>query len=160
MTSSLGAVLVLFAWATLPGQQRQPRPTTATVPSSAPGSRASARQQGRTTTNNRSPRRLRAVQLLASRAPGVEPRVQFEWDQVSGAHEYLLSGKWTGTQSWTMRSREFHVMPANATTWDAQRVTFAVSLPQGSHSWKVVALFNADDVPDLDDATTVSFDLR
>ena len=148
-------VVVLLAWATLPAQQpAQPSPSRAAA--------APVRQQegGRTSTSGHSPRQIRAVQLLTSRAPGVEPRVQFEWDQVSGAREYLLSGRWTGTQSWTMQSREFHVTPGNATAWDAQHVTFAVSLPEGSHSWKVIALFAADDVPDLENATVVSFDLR
>jgi len=151
MTSALGVVVVLFAWATLPARQ----PATAQQPTPSP-----VRQQARATPNGHGPRQLRAVQLLAARAPGAQPRVQFEWDQVSGAHEYLLSGRWTGTQSWTMQSREFHVTPGNATAWDAQHVTFAVSLPEGSHSWKVIALFGADDVPDLEQATTVSFDLR
>lgn len=108
----------------------------------------------------RNPRRLRAVELLAQRRPGVPPRVRFEWDQVPGAHEYLLTGRWTTPPSWTMRTGDYHVTPQIATSWDAQRVQFDVSLPEGHHSWTVVALFGAGNEGDLANPTPFSFELR
>ncbi len=108
----------------------------------------------------RNPRQLRAVQLLAQRPPGIAPRVRFEWDQVPGAREYLLGGQWANPPSWTMQSREYRVTPQTATRWDAKQVQFDVSLPEGSHSWKVVALFGRDDRGDFANPTPFSFDVR
>ena len=108
----------------------------------------------------RNPRQLRAMQLLTQRQSGVLPRVRFEWDAVAGAHGYLLSGRWANPLSWTLASGEYRVTRQVATRWDAQRVQFDVSLPEGHHSWRVVALFGTDDVGDFARPTTYSFELR
>ena len=109
----------------------------------------------------RNPHRLAAVQLLAERRPGVAPRVRFEWDQVSGAHEYLLTGRWTNPPSWTVQTGEYRVTPRIATSWDARHVQFDVSLPEGHHSWRVVALFGQrGDAGDFANPTLVSFEIR
>lgn len=108
----------------------------------------------------RNPRQLRAVELLTQRRPGVAPRVRFEWDQVAGAHEYLLTGRWTRPPSWTMQTGDYHVTPQTATSWGAQRVQFDVSLPDGHHSWTVVALFGAGNVGDFANPTPFSFELH
>jgi len=154
MTSMVGVAAVLLAWTTLSAQQRVPAAT------GAPTVATTAAQQGTHVAAVRNPQQLRAVQVLEQRSPGALPHVQFEWDQVSGAREYVLLGKWTGAQSWTMQSREFRVTQANASRWDAQHVTFEAALTQGSHSWKVVAVFGPNDLADYENATTVSFDLR
>jgi len=108
----------------------------------------------------RNPPRLRALQLLERRVPGSSPRVRFEWDQVTGATEYLLSGQWTSGPSWAMQSREFRVTQRVATSWQPDRVSFDISLPEGSHSWRLVALFGPRDVGDFESPTPVSFDVR
>jgi hypothetical protein len=86
--------------------------------------------------------------------------VRFEWDQVPGATEYLLSGQWTSGPSWAMQSREFRVTQRAATSWQPDRVSFDISLPEGSHSWRLVALFGPRDVGDFESPTPVSFDVR
>ena len=154
MTSMVGVAAVLLAWTTLSAQQRVPAAT------GAPAVASSAVQQGAHVAAVRNPQQLRAVQVLDQRSPGALPHVQFEWDQVPGAREYVLFGKWTGAQSWAIQSREFRVTQANASRWDAQRVTFEAALNQGTHSWKVVAVFGPSDFADYENATTVSFDLR
>ena len=106
------------------------------------------------------PRTLRATQLLESRAPGIAARVRFAWDQVAGAHEYVLIGRWTVFPSWTLHARTYHVTRDNATSWNAQRVTFDIALPEGSHSWQVVALFGPKNLGDYARPTTLSFDVR
>ena len=108
----------------------------------------------------RNPSTLRASQLLERRAPGTLPRVRFEWDQVRGATQYLLSGQWTTAPSWTVQSREYRVTASVATKWDASHVSFDVSLPEGSHSWRLVALFGPRDIGDFERATPASFDVR
>lgn len=106
------------------------------------------------------PRRLQAVELLAQHQPGVPPRVRFEWDQVQGAREYLLKGRWTTPPSWTLKTSDYHVTQQIATSWDARRVRFDVSLPEGHHSWTVVALFGDADAGDFANPTALSFELR
>lgn len=108
----------------------------------------------------RNPHHLRAVELLAQRRPGVPPRVRFEWDQVTGAREYALTGRWTKPPSWTMQTNDYRVTAQTATSWDAERVQFDVTLPEGHHSWKVVALFGAGGVGDFANPTPFSFELR
>lgn len=108
----------------------------------------------------RNPRALRATQLLEQRSPGTLARVRFEWDQVSGAHEYAVTGRWTAFPSWTIQTREYHVTRSNATSWNAERVTFEVALPEGSHSWQIVALFGPKNVGDYAKPTAFSFDIR
>ena len=106
------------------------------------------------------PRRLRAMQLLDRRKAGVPPRVRFEWDPVAGARKYVLTGRWTTPPSWAIQSEEHRVTPQNATVWGSNRVAFEVSLPEGTHSWSVVALFGPHEHGDFDHPTSVSFDLR
>ncbi|HEY2162674.1 MAG TPA: hypothetical protein VGH04_01730 [Gemmatimonadaceae bacterium] len=110
----------------------------------------------------RNPRELKAVEILAQRRPGVPPRVRFEWDQVAGAHEYLLRGHWTTPTSWSVRASDYHVTPKTATTWGGagQNVEFDVTLPEGHHSWTVVALFGTSGVGDFASPTAVTFELR
>jgi hypothetical protein len=110
----------------------------------------------------RNPRDLKAVELLAQRRPGVPPRVRFEWDQVAGANEYLLRGHWTTPTSWSVQTTDYHVTPKTATSWGGagQQVRFDVTLPEGHHSWTVVALFGSGGVGDFGRPTAVTFELR
>ena len=106
------------------------------------------------------PRQLRALQLLDRRKAGVTPRVRFEWDPVAGARRYALMGRWTSPPSWAIQSEEHRVTPENATAWDSRRVAFEVSVPEGTHSWSIVALFGPHERGDFDHPTPVSFDIR
>lgn len=108
----------------------------------------------------RNPHRLRAVQVLDQRLPGALPRVRFEWDQVPGAVQYVLAGRWTTPPAWTMRSREYRVMPNGATRWTHEQVWFEVALPPGTHSWRVTAVFGPDDAGDFQNPAQISFELR
>lgn len=103
---------------------------------------------------------LRAVQLLEYRPTGSDARVRFEWDQVSGAREYRLLGRWTGTVSWVVKTREYEVTARNATSWTPQRVTYEVLLPLGNHSWRLVGVFGPNDVRVIGDSTPVSFAVK
>ena len=103
---------------------------------------------------------LRAVQLLEYRPTGADARVRFEWDQVRHAREYRLEGRWTGTVSWAVKTREYAVTSRNATSWTSQRVTFEVPLPLGNHSWRLVAVFAPNDARVVGDSTPVSFAVR
>src|SRR5678809_650407 len=49
------------------------------------------------------------------------------------------------------------VAPRNATAWESHRVAFELTLPEGFHSWSVVALFGPDEHGDFNHPTTVSF---
>ena len=106
------------------------------------------------------PHQLRAVQLLDRRKAGVPPRVRFEWDPVGGARSYMLTGRWTSSPSWAIRSEAHRVTAQNATAWEPRRVALEVSLPEGTHSWSVVALFGPHEHGDFDHPTSVSFDVR
>jgi hypothetical protein len=110
----------------------------------------------------RNPHELKAVELLAQRRPGVPPRVRFDWDQVAGANEYLLRGHWTTPTSWSVHTTDYRVTPKTATTWGGagQHVQFDVTLPEGHHSWTVVALFGSGGVGDFGRPTAVTFELR
>ena len=88
---------------------------------------------------------LKAVQLLEYRPLGADARVRFEWRQVPGVREYRLVGRWTGTVSWTVRTRAYRVTSRTATTWTPQRATLEVSLPAGNHSWQLVAVFGPNE---------------
>jgi hypothetical protein len=103
---------------------------------------------------------LTAVQVLEYRPTGADARVRFEWDQVSGAREYRLVGRWTGTVSWAVRTREYVVNARNATTWTSQGVTFEVPLPLGNHSWRLAAVFAPNVVRVLGDSIPVSFAVK
>jgi len=117
---------------------------------------AEASTRGATT----NPRQLRAMQVLERRKAGVAPRIRFEWDPVAGARGYALMGRWTSPPSWAIQSEEHRVTPQNATAWESRRVAFEVSLPEGTHSWSVVALFGPHQHGDFDHPTPVSFDVR
>jgi len=106
------------------------------------------------------PRQLRAMQLLDQRAVGVAARVRFEWDGVAGARRYVLSGRWTSPPSWVIHSATYSVTPRNATAWESHRVAFELSLPEGTHSWSVVALFGTDEHGDFAHPTPVTFEVR
>ncbi|MGE0552226.1 MAG: hypothetical protein AB7R55_02225 [Gemmatimonadales bacterium] len=106
------------------------------------------------------PAALRASELLARRAPGVAPRVLFEWDQVSGARAYLLQGQWVDPSTWALHAREYRVEAGNARRWAADGVAFDVSLPPGAHSWTVVAVFGPEDIGDFAHPTHIAFDLE
>jgi hypothetical protein len=111
-------------------------------------------------TRSVNPRHLHALQLLDHRTPGVPPRIRFEWDPVPGARRYVLTGRWTSPPSWAIQSEQERVSPKNAIAWDTHRVAFELSLPEGMHSWSVVALFGADEHGDFTHPATVMFDVR
>jgi hypothetical protein len=108
------------------------------------------------------PRQLRVALWLGDARDGVSrsSHVRFEWDAVPGARGYLLRGRWTGSDSWAMRSTEHRVSATTATCWSANRVEFETTLPPGSHSWRVVALFGPDESGDFENPTRLSFDVR
>jgi len=106
------------------------------------------------------PRQLRALQVLDRRKPGVAARVRFEWDPASGARRYVLTGHWTSPPSWAVQSEQHRVTSQNATEWESHRVAFEVTLPEGFHSWSVVALFGPDEHGYFNHPTTASFDVR
>jgi hypothetical protein len=106
------------------------------------------------------PRQLRALQLLERRKAGVAPRVRFEWDAVAGARRYELTGRWTSAPSWAIQSANHRVTAQNATVWASHRVAFELSIPEGTHSWSVVALFGPDEHGDFNHPTSLSFDVR
>jgi hypothetical protein len=106
------------------------------------------------------PRQLHALEVLDRRKPGVAPRIRFEWDPVPGARRYALTGRWTSPPSWAIQSQQERVSPQNAAAWDSHRVAFETSLPEGTHSWSVVALFGADEHGDFAHPTTVMFEVR
>jgi hypothetical protein len=108
----------------------------------------------------RAPLAFHAVQLLERDRPGLAPHVQFTWEPVEGAREYVLIGHWATALSWTIQSREFRVTPRSATTWGPHRVSFDAALPQGSHSWSVAALLDSNDLGDIATASPITFDLR
>ncbi len=103
---------------------------------------------------------FRAIALLERRPPGAPPRVRFEWSQRSGAVEYLLSGSWTAPATWTVQTREYRVTRRNATSWDDRQITFELSLPPGSHSWKLVPVRQPNGSGDPGALTQISFDLQ
>lgn len=108
----------------------------------------------------RNPRKLSAIQLLEPTHPGRTPHVRFEWDPVPDAREYVLFGQWVSEDSWTVQTREFHVTPRTATIWDAERIAFDAALPEGSHSWNLVALYAPNNGGDFETPTLLSFELR
>jgi hypothetical protein len=108
----------------------------------------------------RNPAFLRAAALLTRRDPGHSPRVRFEWEQVPGAAAYLLSGAWTDPRAWTVQVKEVRVTPQLATRWANGAVALDLSLPAGSHSWRVVALFGPGDLGDFSRPKQVTFDLE
>ena len=68
-----------------------------------------------------------------------------------GARAYRLVGRWTGTVSWAVRTREHTVTARNATTWTPERVTLEVPLPLGNHSWRLMAVFGPNDFRSMGD---------
>jgi hypothetical protein len=108
----------------------------------------------------RNPSQLRAARQLDRSTADSLPRVRFEWEQVTGASAYLLSGQWTTTRSWAKQTRQIRVTTTHATTWTRERVAIELLLPPGSHSWKLVSLYGVDDVGDFDRPTQLSFEVR
>jgi len=123
------------------------------------GEERTAMSGGRTTGAS-NPRQLRALLLLDRRKPGAAARVRFEWDPVPGARRYALTGRWTSPPSWAIQSANYSVAARNATVWEKHRVAFEVSIPEGTHSWSVVALLGVDEHGDFAHPTAVSFDVR
>lgn len=143
----LGGVVIVLAEGALPAQQR----------TDSSESRRATRSTS-SVTGNDSP--LRAMQVLEYRPIGAAARVRFEWDQVRGAREYVLAGRWTGTVAWTVRTREYAVTPRSATSWTPRRVTLEVALPEGNHSWKLIAVFGPNETRAVGDSTLLSFAVR
>ena len=134
-----------------------PRPAVPQIQRPTSVSRAGQSATGRALRN---PHKLSAIQLLEPTHPGRTPHVRFEWDAVPDAREYVLYGQWVSADSWTVQTREFRVTPRTATAWEAGRVEFDAALPEGSHSWNLVALYAPNDDGDFDAPTLLSFELR
>jgi len=103
---------------------------------------------------------FRAIAILERRPPGAPPRVRFEWTQRAGAVEYLLTGVWTARDSWVVQNLEFRITRRNATSWDDRQIAFEVSLPTGSHSWKLTPVRQPNGVGDPGDGAQIGFDLQ
>lgn len=86
--------------------------------------------------------------------------MHFEWEPVPGSVEYVLTGRWTDGRSWALHQSEYRVTTRNASSWQPRRVTFDVSLPEGNHSWKLVALFGPNGAADFESPAQLSFDVR
>jgi hypothetical protein len=128
--------------------------------SSSSSAQAAFRAPARSEIVERNPKRLDAVQLLVQPVSNNSQRVRFEWDQVPGATQYVLSGKWTSVPSWTIHSGEYRVTQKVATSWDDEKVRFEVTLPAGNHSWEVVALFRSVSSGDFEHPTLRSFEIK
>lgn len=121
---------------------------------------ASLRAGSRSDALVRNPAHFEAVQLLDQHPLANAFRVRFEWDQVSGATQYVLSGRWTTPPSWTMHSTEFRVTRGAAKEWGDERVSFDVTLPRGNHTWELVAVFRSIDSGDFEHPTLKSFEIK
>ena len=130
--------------------------TSTTSASAQAALRASASREA----VERNPRRLDVVQLLDQPSPNGSERVRFQWDQVPGATEYVLSGKWTSHPSWTIHSSEHRVTQKTASEWNAEKVLFELTLPAGNHSWELVAVFRSSTSGDFEHPTSKSFEIR
>jgi hypothetical protein len=108
----------------------------------------------------RNPPSLRATEVLGQTTPGAGHRVHFEWEPVPGSAEYVLTGRWTDGRSWALHQSEYRVTMRNASSWQPRRVTFDVSLPEGNHSWKLVALFGPNGAADFESPAQLSFDVK
>ena len=131
-----------------------------TAASSAVFAQATPAAASRAAAAERNPRRLEVVQLLDQRAPGNLPRVRFQWDQVPGATQYILSGKWTTPPSWTIHSGEYRVTQKIAAEWNDEKVSFEASLPAGSHSWQLVAMTRSATSGDFEHPALKSFEIK
>ncbi len=107
----------------------------------------------------RNPERVRASQVLGLAEVG-SPRVRFEWASVGGADAYLLLGAITDRRTWRVTTTEHRVSAANAAEWSADRVVFETPLNPGMYSWKLVALFQPNDVGDFAAPAVVTFEVR
>lgn len=107
----------------------------------------------------KNPERPSAVMILSPRETG-KVNVRFHWDQVRGATQYVLTGKWTTGPSWTVHSAEYHVTARVASQWSAEGVSFEMLLPSGSHSWEIVTLFGGIETGDFDRPALLSFEIR
>ena len=113
-----------------------------------------------TSLSTSNPRQLRALQVLDRRKPGAAARVRFEWDPAPGARKYVLTGHWTSPPSWAVQSQQHRITSQNAAAWESRRVAFEATLPEGFHSWSVVALFGPDEHGDFAHPTSVTFEVR
>jgi hypothetical protein len=112
------------------------------------------------TNTARNPAYLHATEELGPVVVGAGRRVRFEWEPVLGCTQYVLTGQWTDGRSWALHSSEYRVTTRNASSWQARRVTFDVSLPEGNHSWKLVAVFGPNDAGDFERPAQLSFDVK
>lgn len=108
----------------------------------------------------RNPSFLHATEVPAHGSRGAGHHIRFAWEQVPASISYVLAGQWTDNQSWAVRSFEYRITDRNATSWTRERVTFDVSLPEGSHSWKLVAIFGPGDEGDFENPAHMSFNIR
>ena len=118
-----------------------------------------SRRGGRCPSDARNPDRVRASQVLGLGLAG-SPRVRFEWASVWGAQSYLLLGAITDPRTWRVTTTEHRVSAANAAEWSADRVVFETPLNPGMYSWKLVALFQPNDVGDFAAPAVVTFEVR
>ena len=118
-----------------------------------------SRRPVRCASEARNPAQVRASQVLGLGTAG-SPRVRFEWTSVVGAHAYLLLGAITDARTWRVTSTEHRVSAANAAEWSAERVVFETPLNPGMYSWKLVALFEPNDVGDFAVPAVVTFEVR
>lgn len=117
-----------------------------------------SRRSVRCPSEARNPARVRASQVLGFGFGS--PRIRFEWASVAGAHAYLLSGAITDPRTWRVTTTEHRVSAANAEEWSAERVVFETPLNPGMYSWKLVALFQPNDVGDFAAPAVVTFEVR
>ena len=106
----------------------------------------------------RNPPAMRAVQLDAAGRPS--SRVRFEWAPVAGAEAYLLTGEWVTRQSWAKHAHRVRVTPESALRWTRELVSIELTLPAGTHSWKLVAVSGPDDLGDFERPTQLPFEVR
>lgn len=100
---------------------------------------------------------LRALQLLEQRRPGALPRVRFEWEPIRAAQEYVLTGRWIGNIAWTVHTRQVRVTRGSATTWTPSQITVELALPEGTHSWRLSAVLDADHTREVGEPSLISF---
>lgn len=108
----------------------------------------------------RNPARVTAVLELARVGDRQPPKVRFEWPTVPRATAYLLIGSLTDRLTWAVRSTELRITRENALEWTADRIQYEATLAPGLYSWKLVAVYPANEGYDLSTPALVSFEVR